>query len=194
MAERGSRSVDLPLFRWGDALRTARARRRRLRRRATLLNLGLAALATTIALPPRPLLIWNPSASAPPGLYRVSSADTVDVGDRVVARVPQAVRALAARRHYVPVNVPLVKRVAAMAGDRVCALGQEIFVNGRLIAERRASDGAGRPMPWWRGCVTLRGRALFLLVADHPASFDGRYFGPTEPADVLGKATLLWSR
>ena len=32
-------------------------------------------------------------------------------------------------------------------------------------------------MPWWEGCVRLRGRQIFLLIADNPASFDGRYFG-----------------
>jgi type IV secretory pathway protease TraF len=90
-------------------------------------------------------------------------------------------------------NVPLVKRVAAAAGDEVCALGHEIFVNGRWIAERLAADGASRPMPLWSGCVRLRGRQLFLLM-DAPASFDGRYFGVTEGGDIVGKARLLWAR
>ena len=37
-----------------------------------LIGLGAAALATTIALPPTPWLVWNASASAPIGLYAVS--------------------------------------------------------------------------------------------------------------------------
>lgn len=90
-------------------------------------------------------------------------------------------------------NVPLVKRAAASAGDEVCALGHEIFVNGRWIAERRAADGAGRTMPMWSGCFRLRGQQLFLLM-DAPGSFDGRYFGVTDGADVIGKARLLWAR
>ena len=52
-------------------------------------------------------------------------------------------------------------------------------------------DSLDRPLPWWRGCVTLKDGALFLLM-DAPASFDGRYFGPTSARDVIGKATPLW--
>src|SRR3546814_2844909 len=74
---------------------------------------------------------------------------------------------LAARRHYIPANVPLVKHVAAAAGDEVCALGQEVFINGRLVAERRAVDAGDRPMPSWSGCVRLHGSQLFLLMTDN---------------------------
>jgi type IV secretory pathway protease TraF len=115
-------------------------------------------------------------------------------GDMVIARTPLSVRALAAGRHYIPANVPLVKRVAGVPGDRVCAAGVTITVNGRPLAARRASDRLGRPLPWWTGCRTLRDGALLLVMADTPDSFDGRYFGPTSPSDVIGKATLLWRR
>lgn len=127
---------------------------------------GLAALlAATIALPPCPLFVWNASASAPIGLYSVGGTD-IETGDMVIAWPPAAARDFAARRHYLPANVPLVKRVAAEPGDTICALGQEIFVNGRWVAERLVHEGAGRPMPWWTGCVTLRNGAMFLLMAD----------------------------
>jgi len=179
--------------RWGEHLRAARSRRRRLARRSLAIG-GLAILlATTIALPPRPRLVWNASASAPIGLYRVGGAD-IRSGDMVIAWAPAGARDLAAQRHYLPVNVPLVKRVSAEPGDAVCARDRDIFVNGRLIANRLARDGAGRLMPWWSGCVTLRHGSTLLLMTDNPASFDGRYFGPTARGDVVGKATLLWAR
>lgn len=178
---------------WGQGLRGARSRRRRLARRSLAIA-GLAiALATTIALPPHPLLVWNASASAPIGLYRVGRADLA-TGDMVIAWPPAGARDFAARRHYLPANVPLVKRVAAEPGDTICALGAEIFVNGGRIAERLDRDGAGRPMLRWSGCFTLRHGALFLLMADSPTSFDGRYFGATGRGDIVGKATLLWAR
>lgn len=179
------------LSHWGESLRGARSRRRRLVRR----SLAIAGLATavvaTIALPPRPLLVWNATASAPIGLYRVGGTDLA-TGDMVIARPPADARDFAARRHYLPANVPLVKRVAAEHGDTICALGAKIFVNGHRIAERLVRDGAGRPMPWWTGCVTLRRGALLLLMSDSLASFDGRYFGPTGRGDIVGKATPLW--
>ncbi|MDQ8757468.1 S26 family signal peptidase [Sphingosinicella sp. LHD-64] len=169
---------------------TERARRLCQMGAAGLLALGLAA---TIMAPPRPRLVWNASPSAPIGLYAVVEGAPA-AGDIVIAWPPASVRQLAARRHYLPANVPLVKRVAAGPGDRLCALGSGILVNGRRVARRLARDGAGRPMPWWRGCTRLRAGSWFLLVADSPASFDGRYFGPTGGRDMIGKARLLWAR
>lgn len=179
------------VVRWGDALR--RGRRRRLRRYAALLTALAVALGVVTVFPPRPLLVWNASASAPIGLYAVSGSGEIEPGDIVLARVPEPWRRLAGERRYIPVNVPLVKRVAAGPGDTVCATGRDILVNGRRIAARREIDSASRAMPWWSDCVTLRRRALFLLM-DDPASFDGRYFGPTERGDVIGKARLIWRR
>lgn len=185
---------DLPLFAWGDALRTARQRRRSIHRRAAALTCLGAAVSTTIIAPPQPRLVWNGSASAPVGLYRIDSGGPVQRGDMVIARMPLLVRDLAARRRYLPANVPLVKRVAGVPGDRICAKGEQITRDGDLLATRRRTDGQGRVMPWWDGCMTLRESTLFLLMANTPDSFDGRYFGPISSAAVLGEATPLWVR
>ncbi|HEY9578496.1 MAG TPA: S26 family signal peptidase [Rhizorhapis sp.] len=193
MTGRRTRMNDAPLLAWGDALRASKARRRRIGRRMVAGGLGLGLVLLSAVLPPAPRLVWNASASAPQGLYAVTPGAWVEPGEMVIARVPLRYRQLAAARRYLPMNVPLVKRVAAYAGDRVCASGLGIFVNGRRVAERRVTDRMGRPMPMWEGCTVLRGRQLFLLM-DHPASFDGRYFGPTEAADVIGKARLIWAR
>ncbi|MBB4841315.1 conjugative transfer signal peptidase TraF [Sphingomonas kyeonggiensis] len=184
---------DLPLFRWEDARRRKRqARNRRLR----LLAFGLAGAAAIMVPPmfsPVPRLVWNVSASAPMGLYAVSPGAPLARDDMVAARTPLAVRALAAERRYVPANVPLVKRVAAVPGDRVCAIGAVISVNGQEAARRLARDPSGRPMPWWRGCRPL-GVDEYLLLMPAAASFDGRYFGPVHAGDILGKAVPLWGR
>ena len=156
---------------------------------------GLAgALVSTLLIEPRPWLLWNASASAPVGLYRVGDAAPLTRGDMVIARVPVEFRLFAARRHYLPANVPLVKRVAAAAGDEVCAAGARVMVNGRLVARRLDRDGTGRPMPWWSGCAELETGEVFLLMTDSPASFDGRYFGVTEADDIVGNARLIWQR
>ena len=194
MNRRTSRSSDTPLLAWGDQLRAQKHNRRILGRRIAIVGAGITLLGLTSLFPPAPRLVWNASASAPIGRYSVSPGASIETGDMVVARVPDPWRMLAAKRRYIPATVPLVKHVAAAAGDEVCALGQEIFVNGRWLAERRVADAEHRPMPWWNGCVTLRGRQLFLLMTDSPASFDGRYFGVTNSTQVIGKARLLWAR
>ena len=156
---------------------------------------GLAgALVSTLLVEPRPWFVWNASASAPVGLYAVGDAAPLARGDMVIARMPDEFRMMAARRRYLPANVPLVKRVAAVPGDEVCAIGARVMVNGRIVARRRDRDGAGRPMPWWSGCAELRSGEYFLLMTDSPASFDGRYFGVSNAGDIVGRARLLWRR
>jgi conjugative transfer signal peptidase TraF len=157
--------------------------------------IAIAALPPllTLALKPPVLLVWNASPSAPVGLYWVYPNQTPGQGDLVIARMPAAVRRLADERRYVPASIPLVKRVAATQGDRVCASGKLIRINGRSAAVRRRIDAAGRPMPRWRGCHMLGPGEIFLL-RDNPDSFDGRYFGITRRRDLIGGAVLLWAK
>lgn len=183
-----------PLFAWSEALSAARRHRLRLRRRAVLASLPALCALATVVVSPCPRLVWNASASMPVGLYWVSPGVPAGTGDPVVARAPAPVRALAARRRYLPLNVPLVKRVAAVPGDEVCALGARLFVDSRPLVTRRAADRRGRPLPWWSGCVRLREGERLLLAPGNPDSFDGRYFGVSAPRDILGKARLLWAR
>ncbi|WP_230482659.1 S26 family signal peptidase [Sphingomonas sp. Leaf21] len=193
MSARRTGIVGTPLLDWDDTLRAAKARHRRRVRRIGIGAVGITLVLSTVALPPAPRLVWNASASAPIGLYAVSPGTAAHPGDMVVARPPEPHRRLAATRRYVPLNVPLVKRVSATVGDEVCALGRQVFVNGRPVAERLDVDRAGRSLPQWSGCRRLRGDQRFLLM-DAPASFDGRYFGVTEGSDIVGKARLLWAR
>lgn len=167
--------------------------RRYLYVRAALIGLVIGILLGTIAHPPQVRLLWNASASAPVGLYRIASDSPLEVGDMVAARAPEGAREFAATRGYLPSGVLLVKRIAAMEGSRVCALRARIIVNGRTLAYRRKRDAEGRAMPWWTGCRRLQPGQL-LLINRAKASFDGRYFGPVERSAILGKAVLIWPR
>lgn len=178
-----------------DRFLTRTKRRWRVRRRPravlalTLFGLGLIGLATLAR--PAPWLVWNASASAPVGLYRVLPGNAAR-GDLVLVRTPDSMRQLAAERGYLPQNVPLVKRVAAASGDIVCAAGDAISINGRVVAERLARDRLGRPLPTWSGCHLLDGAEAFLLMEGVSDSFDGRYFGPVPTADIIGRLVPLW--
>lgn len=194
MSMRRSSPADAPLFVWGEALRAKQKRRRKLRIAASVIALGAVVLGLTIAFPPAPRLVWNASASAPIGLYWVTPGGPVASGDMVIARVPEGYRYMAAQRRYLPLNVPLVKRVIAGPGDEICALGSTIFLDGKPIVKRLAYDGKGRPMPGWQGCVRLRASQYFLLMTDSPASFDGRYFGVSTTPDIIGPARVIWAR
>ncbi len=163
--------------------------------RRRILAAGMAAIIALLApalLSVSPRLVWNATASAPIGLYAIQASATAHTGDMVLAWTPASVRALAAARRYIPSNVPLIKRIAAGAGDTVCARGISIVIDGHQVARRRLADGRGRALPWWTGCRTLRAGECFLLTAESPNSFDGRYFGPVPLSSILGRATLLW--
>lgn len=193
MSRRRESPSDAQLFAWGDALRTLKRHRAKRLRRMTLGGMALGLVIGSAILPPAPRLVWNATASAPIGLYLVAPGATPVPGDMVIARPPERFRRFAAVRHYLPLGVPLVKRVAAQSGQSVCAAGPAVLIDGKVVARRRTVDGHGRAMPAWQGCVRLRGGELFLLNPD-PASFDGRYFGVTERGDVIGTARLLWRR
>ena len=179
-----------------DQLRKEAASRRRRWRSARLLALGsigaVPALSTLVILAPT-LFVWNASASAPRGLYWVKPGARPRAGDMVIAWPPARARALAAKRGYLPADVPLVKRISAVAGNRVCADERRVTINGRTAAVRLKWDAKGRPMPQWTGCVRL-GAGQYLLLMDHRWSFDGRYFGVTQSRDIVGRARRIWPR
>lgn len=153
-----------------------------------------AGIAFTLFWPPRPVLLWNASASSRIGFYAVFSPGRLRAGDMAVAWASAPARRLAAVRHYLPYNVPLVKHVGAVSGDRVCAKRRIIFVNGRSVALRFTRDPSGRRMPWWSGCHVLRAGEFFLLSPHARDAFDGRYFGVTRSSEIIGRASLLWPR
>ena len=155
--------------------------------------LGIALLAASVAVEPRPWLAWNATASAPVGLYRVRPAGALRVGDWVLARPPATQAAWFAERGTLPLGVPLLKPIAALAGDRVCRNGLRITVNGSVVAMALERDHQGRPLPAWSGCHRLVAGEVFLLNPAVPDSLDSRYFGPLPASSIVGRAVPLWT-
>ena len=155
--------------------------------------LAVAALAASGRSAGRTLLVWNASPSTTEGLYAIDRFARPVVGDTVIARPPAWAARLAAERGYLPPWVPLVKTVVAASGDRVCASRTLVAVNGHAVAIRLAADAHGRSLPGWTGCSVIAPGELFLLGRGHPDSFDGRYFGPSAPQHLIGKARLIWA-
>ena len=155
---------------------------------------GLSLLVVTVRLHPAPRLVWNPSPSAPIGLYEVLPHESLKRGAWVIVAPSQRLADFLAARGYLPRGVPLLKAIAALPGQRVCRAGLTIAVDGRAMALARRRDHLGRALPAWSGCVTLAQDQIFLLNAGVPDSLDGRYFGATKVRQVLGVAHPLWTR
>lgn len=79
----------------------------------------------------------------------------------------------------------LLKRVAAVRGDRVCRIGRDISINANVVAAAALVTPDREPLPDWQGCAVLGDGEVFLL-GDAQDSFDGRYFGVTSGADIVG--------
>ncbi len=107
---------------------------------------GASAVAFTALAQHRPRLIWNASASVPIGLYRVQPVAYPRVSDLVVVRPPEALSWFLAEGGYLPHNVPLLKRIAALSGQQVCRTGAEVTVDGVPFGDALARDRRGRAL------------------------------------------------
>ena len=153
----------------------------------------VAATLATLTVPVSRTAVWNTTASVPTGLYLVRGKQSIHVGERVAIQPPLELRNLLAERGYLPVGVPLLKRVAAVSGQRVCRFAHGVTIDGQLVGIARARDRRGRPLPTWFDCRHLAKGELFLMNPAAPDSFDGRYFGVLSTHSVIGRATPVWT-
>lgn len=156
----------------------------------TIAALG-AALA--IVVPTSTKLVWNVTPSVPVGLYSIAPSHRLEVTDLVAVMPPEPLASFMVRRGYIGPDVPLLKRVMALPGQRVCRAGVAITVDGVPLGDARDRDRIGRELPIWQGCRRLASGELFLMNPDAADSLDGRYFGPLSDTAVIGRATPIWT-
>lgn len=150
--------------------------------------LGIASVASFA-----PKLIWNASASTPVGFYTIEEPGPVAVTDLVAVDAPEPLATFLSDGGYLPRGVPLLKRVAALPGQRVCRSGLAITVDGVPMGEALDRDRRGRPLPIWQGCRLVANGELFLMNWQVRDSLDGRYFGLTSTDQIIGHAVPLWT-
>ena len=147
-----------------------------------------------VAIPIAPAhrhLVVNLTASMPRGLYLLSRDRSPREHEIVVVRLSPAANAIAVSRGYLAAHHPVLKRVAGVAGDRICRFGGAVSINGQPAAIARARDRTDRALPRWHGCLHLRPRQLFVLGAA-AGSFDSRYFGVIDQSAIVGIAHPVW--
>jgi conjugative transfer signal peptidase TraF len=164
-------------------------------RSATLITMSIAIVAQALSMRTKaaPRLLWNASASVPIGFYSVEPIDQLAVTNLVVAMPPNSLAIVFAARGYLPLGVPLIKRILALRGQSVCRNDLAISVDGIEMGMAFAHDRQGRELPVWHGCRAIAQDEVFLMNWDEPASFDGRYFGPIPLHAIIGGAKPLWT-
>jgi conjugative transfer signal peptidase TraF len=143
--------------------------------------------------------IINETGSLPVGLWRMTPVRGAITRGMVVSVCPPQTppRSLAYDRGYLSKGrcasglEPLLKPVAAIAGDEVEITPAGVMVNGVLLKSSAtlAADGQGRPMPKIPfGRFTVGLGEVWLIVTHSPRSFDSRYFGPLPVTSIEGSA------
>jgi len=153
---------------------------------------GAGLLLSTIGAAP-PLYIWNASNSVPRGLYRLELATTLTVTELVAVQPPALLATFLDLNGYLPIGVPMLKRVLALPGQTVCRNGLSISVDGVDVGQARERDGRGRPLPVWHGCQIIADGDVFVMNWQSEDSLDGRYFGPLPASAVIGRAVPIWT-
>jgi type IV secretory pathway protease TraF len=134
-------------------------------------------------------LVWNSSASAPAGIYWIDHGPWA-IGDRVAVQPSENLADDLAERGILPKGRLLIKRVVAGQRMTVCRVLERIILDGTLIAMAKTETSSGQQLPDWQGCYRLGAEDVFLM-GDTANSYDGRYFGITDEADIVGVVRLV---
>jgi len=121
---------------------------------------------------------------------------TVEKGDRVLVR-SIGVGAPLQRGDIVvvqlagPEELPLLKRVAAIPGDEVLVLNNQVFINKKPT---RGEVIARNAWPVYQVAHRkLREGEFFVLGDNRDNSWDSVYFGPVQRENIIGRAVLRYA-
>ena len=126
----------------------------------------------------------NVSPSLPLGLYRIHSVQLpLTRGTLVIFLVPG----------WSDPTRPFLKLVAALEGERVCAVGQHLIIRDEDYGQvYDVLDG--HSIPHLEGCLVVPPGHVF-LASKTDRSLDSRYYGPIAIGQISAIATplLTWS-
>jgi signal peptidase I len=88
----------------------------------------------------------------------------------------------------------LVKRVIALPGQTIYSRGDNVYVNGRLLAEPYLPrvDPLGPPIASSQHPYRVPPGEFYVMGDNRAISCDSRYWGPIEGSSVVGKVVPVW--
>jgi len=114
----------------------------------------------------------NRTASEPTGLYRITSAAP-------------------GRNALVLLKDPL-KRLVGLPGDAIRMAPEGVYVNGRLLPGSAVPPGS--PYPHYAYGSFRLAPDQYLVLGDHPLSWDSRYTGPIPGSLISSTVEPFWTR
>jgi type IV secretory pathway protease TraF len=97
-----------------------------------------------------PAYIWNASRSVPIGLYQLQPAGRLTVTELVAVRPAEPLATFLDLNGYLPIGVPMLKRVLALPGQTVCRKGLTISVDAiepLFVEQLESTPVNGRSAP-----------------------------------------------
>jgi signal peptidase I len=93
-----------------------------------------------------------------------------------------------------PAGDDLVKRVIALPGQTIYSSGNNIYINGRLLAEPYLPqhDPLGPAIASRQDPYRVPAGEFFVLGDNRAISCDSRYWGPLKGSTIVGQVVLLW--
>jgi conjugal transfer pilin signal peptidase TrbI len=123
------------------------------------------------------IFFLNRTASMPTGIYVISSANKLEIGDIVVFYLNDK-------------SGNLIKYAAGLPGDEFCLdFENTLWINNQPLAQKNIQKYPEQSLEF-SSCQTLK-KGELLVLGDHPDSYDSRYFGPIKYSRVLAQVELL---
>lgn len=138
----------------------------------------------------------NTTASFPLGLYKVVKNTTVTRGVFVEICAPDKknIQLLKLQKENDGIcsngTIPLLKKVAAMEGDKITVTNSKVFVNG---VEQANSTIYAKKVRYYAQTQTLQKGEIFVMSDYNPMSYDSRYFGALKAKDILHTLTPFFT-
>ena len=128
---------------------------------------------------------FNVTPSVPLGIYKIygiKEGETLKRGDLVIYEIPEELQKLTSLRNT---DIPSLKPVAAIYGDKIEIKNHKIYVNdedyGKIL-----SNGS---LPKFDGSLK---EDEILTLSKVENTFDGRYYGGIKKNRIIGKARLVY--
>jgi conjugative transfer signal peptidase TraF len=144
-------------------------------------------------------LRFNVDSSIPVGAYWFTPGP-VAVGDTVQSCLPESLAQYALRQQYLSLGgscpdgvIPVVKVLAATAGDSIVVADSGVSINGRLwpMSARLAMDSAGRRVRRIPSVPITCPDNFDFLMGENDHSWDSRYWGCVSRSTIAGRWKLI---
>jgi type IV secretory pathway protease TraF len=134
-----------------------------MRTRTATIMMTLAAVALVLSTMDEatPTYIWKASKSVPIGLYQLQPAGRLAVTELVAVQPPEPLATFLDLNGYLPIGVPMLKRVLALPGQTVCRRGLAISVDEIEVGNALSRDSRAVPCLSGRDVMPLRRTSSF---------------------------------